>query len=315
MNSLDSLDEEILEVERLLGLSTRQLVRTRLVLLLSDLQQEKRRRDLALASFQTAVTGGLPVFRNVQRPGEAVGLGQIDPLRQPFPGVLSSQGSVGNPLVEGLQNLQGNTGLHSNQGQLDGYGLTPMWPGPPGSQQQRQYSGRSDASDGSLLNTRNSSLLSTGGGYMPQGHASPGSILPPGAMGNALSSPWPFGFGAEGAMTGSSDGYRVLTTCSWEQSDTMVKVYVPLRGVQTDMLRTTFTPTSVEVKVHDLHGKNYIFTLSPTFQPIAEEGCVVVASKTRKNILITMQKLQAFTQDERHWRDLYGDRSQLTMLV
>ena len=39
MNSLDSLDEEILEVERLLGLSTRQLVRTRLVLLLSDFQQ------------------------------------------------------------------------------------------------------------------------------------------------------------------------------------------------------------------------------------------------------------------------------------
>ncbi len=27
-----------------------------------------------------------------------------------------------------------------------------------------------------------------------------------------------------------------------------MKVYVPLRGVQTDMLRTTFTPTSVEVK-------------------------------------------------------------------
>ena len=39
----------------------------------------------------------------------------------------------------------------------------------------------------------------------------------------------------------------VLTTCSWEQSDTMVKVYVPLRGVQTDMLRATFTPNSVEV--------------------------------------------------------------------
>lgn len=34
-------------------------------------------------------------------------------------------------------------------------------------------------------------------------------------------------------------------------------------------------------------------------------GCVCVA----------LQKLQSFTQDERHWRDLYGDRSQLTMLV
>lgn len=38
---MDSLDEEIMEVERLLGLTSRQLVRTRLVLLLSDLQQVK----------------------------------------------------------------------------------------------------------------------------------------------------------------------------------------------------------------------------------------------------------------------------------
>ncbi len=46
----------------------------------------------------------------------------------------------------------------------------------------------------------------------------------------------------------TADSFRVLTTCSWEQSDTMVKVYVPLRGVQTDMLRATFTANSVEVR-------------------------------------------------------------------
>lgn len=45
----------------------------------------------------------------------------------------------------------------------------------------------------------------------------------------------------------------------------------------------------VQVKVYDLHGKNYGFTLSPTHQPIAEDNCMAVASKTRKNILITMQ--------------------------
>ena len=39
----------------------------------------------------------------------------------------------------------------------------------------------------------------------------------------------------------------------------------------------------------DLHGKNYGFTLLPTYQPIAEDNCVAIASKTRKNILITMQ--------------------------
>ena len=45
----------------------------------------------------------------------------------------------------------------------------------------------------------------------------------------------------------------------------------------------------LQVKVFDLHGKNYGFTLLPTYQPIAEDNCVAMASKTRKNILITMQ--------------------------
>lgn len=148
---------------------------------------------MALASFQTAVTGALPIYRNAQRPGEPLGL-------TPVQGCLSSQGSLGNPLVEGLQNMQGipgrnlqptpsffflnvtlacaslcyprniwrpqfvipmqtspsasrrgicPAGLQPNPAQLEGYGLAPIWPGPPGSQQQRQYSGRSDASDGS----------------------------------------------------------------------------------------------------------------------------------------------------------------------
>ncbi len=88
--------------------------------------------------------------------------------------------------------------------------------------------------------------MHAGGVYMPQGHTSPGALVSPGPLGGALANPWPFGYGATGPAAGS-EGYRVLTTCSWEQSDTMVKVYVPLRGVQTDMLRTTFTPTSVEV--------------------------------------------------------------------
>ncbi len=31
--------------------------------------------------------------------------------------------------------------------------------------------------------------------------------------------------------------FRPLSTYSWEQSDGLVKIYVPLRGVQTDLLR------------------------------------------------------------------------------
>ena len=45
----------------------------------------------------------------------------------------------------------------------------------------------------------------------------------------------------------------------------------------------------MQVRVINLQGKNYVFTLAPTFYPIAEVGCTAAASKTRKNIIITLQ--------------------------
>jgi hypothetical protein len=70
-------------------------------------------------------------------------------------------------------------------------------------------------------------------------------------LGNPLACAWPYGYpglGQPGIAGPAGEPFRVLTTCSWEQSDTMVKVYVPLRGVQTDMLRATFHPTSLEAR-------------------------------------------------------------------
>lgn len=37
-----------------------------------------------------------------------------------------------------------------------------------------------------------------------------------------------------------------------------------------------------------LQGRNYRFTIKQTFMPINPDGCAVVASKTKKNILITI---------------------------
>ena len=106
-------------------------------------------------------------------------------------------------------------------------------------------------------------LCVAGGGFGMAGGSPPGAA----ALGNPLNAMWPYGgfnpaaapavappggLGAAAAATAAAaavaaEPFRVLTTCSWEQSDTMVKVYVPLRGVQTDMLRAVFTPTSLEV--------------------------------------------------------------------
>ena len=127
--------------------------------------------------------------------------------------------------------------------------------------------------------------------------------------------------------------FRILTTCSWEQNAYTVKIYVPLHGVKTDLLRAVFQPNTIDIKtmnlqVHvlllhmmiaacnfmpslvldygmqlativgiwlqNLHlfcgmqGKNYIFSIKQTHWPINPDGCSVVASKTKKNILITI---------------------------
>ena len=46
--------------------------------------------------------------------------------------------------------------------------------------------------------------------------------------------------------------FRILSTCSWEQSPYTVKIYVPLHGVKTDLLRATFETNSLEVKAVNL---------------------------------------------------------------
>ena len=37
-----------------------------------------------------------------------------------------------------------------------------------------------------------------------------------------------------------------------------------------------------------LQGKNYIYSIKQTYRPVNPEGCSVIASKTKKNILITI---------------------------
>lgn len=46
--------------------------------------------------------------------------------------------------------------------------------------------------------------------------------------------------------------FRILTTCSWEQSSYTVKLYVPLHGVKTELLRAVFEPNSLEIKAVNL---------------------------------------------------------------
>ena len=50
------------------------------------------------------------------------------------------------------------------------------------------------------------------------------------------------------ALNHDASSFLTLTTCSWEQDVSCLKVYIPLRGVHNDMIRTHFTRHSVEVR-------------------------------------------------------------------
>lgn len=89
----------------------------------------------------------------------------------------------------------------------------------------------------------NDMMVSAGGTFSHVGglHERPGLPSP---LGPPL---WPLAFGPGNPTAMPAQPFQQLTTCSWEQNDTIVKVYVPLKGIQTDMLRPAFTSNSAEV--------------------------------------------------------------------
>ena len=52
----------------------------------------------------------------------------------------------------------------------------------------------------------------------------------------------------------------------------------------------------LEVKVIGLQGRSYVFVIKTLYKPINADACHVAASKTKKNILITLQVREAGPQ-------------------
>ncbi|KAK9831538.1 hypothetical protein WJX81_006941 [Elliptochloris bilobata] len=349
-SDMDELELDVGEVERLLGQTSRRIVKGRLLLLLNELNEvKKQRQEQALNSLASLQLGsssqGLPVLQQGTSPLSPPpppppppppvqnGYGQYAPQQQQ---TLVSLATTVNLLAfmkeRGMQHPAhvGGPSPSSQPGSngVDAPGAVPydsIWDNVHGAAHAPHLSpGLNNSAHANGAPWNSSTAL---GQYRPKPangmngldvglpvtNMSPNSaaMTPYSApmLGNYLGGPppqlAPFGFGA--SLVGNGDfTFRTLTTCSWEQSDTMVKVYVPLRGVQTELLRSNFTMTSVEIKVYNLQGKNYVFSVVPTCKQILGEACVAVASKTKKNILITIQKLSSALPDERHWRDLFG---------
>lgn len=279
----ESIDDDIAETQKLLTVVTRPVVRDRLLQLLHALQQSKL--QLIHGSGQQVIGGGGQAYSN----GYAAGFSFASGLNTDHATVKEQHRST---------EFQGD-------GILSPY--DPVWAA-PGSTAYKSAAGTSWAAgqlpSSTLFGVNSQSTISQlalrnqAAGDMQSMLSNPNSVLPALRYGMNLQ-----------LVNGQPQlpmeaPYRILTTCSWEQNAYTVKIYVPLHGVKTDLLRAVFEPHMLDIKAINLQGKNYIFSIKQTYRPVNPDGCSVVASKTKKNILITIAKAHSDTQEEKHWRDL-----------
>uniref|UniRef100_A0A0D9WQF6 CS domain-containing protein n=1 Tax=Leersia perrieri TaxID=77586 RepID=A0A0D9WQF6_9ORYZ len=91
---------------------------------------------------------------------------------------------------------------------------------------------------------------------------------------------------------------RVLSALANEIRTVHAKIYVFLEGVEQDKVETTFKPMSVDIKFHDVKGKNYGCAIPKLNKEIVPEKCKILVKPTK--IVVTLYKAS-----KGNWLDLH----------
>ncbi|KAI3717230.1 hypothetical protein L1987_68714 [Smallanthus sonchifolius] len=92
--------------------------------------------------------------------------------------------------------------------------------------------------------------------------------------------------------------YTTLGSYSWDQDTDKVKIYVFLEGINQEKIQTEFNPMSVDVKFHDVQGKNYRCAIPKLNKEIVPEKCKVLVKPTK--VILTLVKAS-----KGNWLDVY----------
>ncbi|KAG7655914.1 unnamed protein product [Arabidopsis thaliana] len=99
-------------------------------------------------------------------------------------------------------------------------------------------------------------------------------------------------------VSSSGLNYVTLGTFSWDQDNDKVKMYISLEGVDEDKVQAEFKPMSLDIKIHDVRGKNYRCAIPKLCKEIMPEKCKVLVKP--KRIVITMVK-----SSRGNWLDIH----------
>ncbi|KAK8958473.1 hypothetical protein KSP40_PGU002791 [Platanthera guangdongensis] len=102
--------------------------------------------------------------------------------------------------------------------------------------------------------------------------------------------------------------YVTLGSFSWDQDSDKIKIYVFLEGVNGEKVETNFQETSVDVKFHDVQGKNYRIAIPKLNKEIVPAKSKLLVKATK--IIITLVKAS-----KGNWLDLHFKEDKSTNLL
>ncbi|XP_010052056.2 calcyclin-binding protein [Eucalyptus grandis] len=91
--------------------------------------------------------------------------------------------------------------------------------------------------------------------------------------------------------------YVTLASFSYDQDSDKVKIYLSLEGADQEKIESEFKAMSFDLKIHDVQGKNYRFTIPKLNSKIVPEKSKVMVKPTR--IIVTL-----FKASKGNWLDL-----------
>jgi len=98
--------------------------------------------------------------------------------------------------------------------------------------------------------------------------------------------------------------YVPLDKFSWDQDNDKIKIYVFLEGVEEEKVETDFKPKSVDIKFHDVQGKNYRCAIPKLNKEIVPEKCKLLVKPSK--VIITL-----FKASKGNWLDLHFKEDKL----
>ncbi|XP_020577631.1 calcyclin-binding protein-like isoform X2 [Phalaenopsis equestris] len=100
------------------------------------------------------------------------------------------------------------------------------------------------------------------------------------------------------SATAAALNYVTLGSFSWDQDNERIKIYVFLEGVSEEKVESNFREMALDVKFHDVQGKNYRIAIPKLNKEIVPEKSKVLVKPTK--VIISLLKAS-----KGNWLDLH----------